>query len=110
MIFGVLMEKLKIKAEGEKSQAAYNIFNKPVYMVCPKQKKCSQMSYKQNAKFSEWFMWFFIFLVLFSILSSPFIRNEMTAIFSFVMYIIGFIGFFLSALCAMFFNVQIKKY
>ena len=40
MIFiGVFMEKLKIKAEGEKCQAAYNIYN----FACPKQAKCNQV-------------------------------------------------------------------
>ena len=34
------MNNLKIKAQGENSQAGYYIFNKPIYMVCPKSGQC----------------------------------------------------------------------
>ncbi|ENU32430.1 hypothetical protein [Acinetobacter parvus] len=60
-------------------------------------------------RLSETFMWFFLILTLSCVLGSVFITNGGTAVFAFVLYIIGFIGFCISALCAVFFHISLKK-
>lgn len=96
--------EIKIKAKGKNCQAAYSIFNQSINVF-----QIKNSGSASTKKLFEWLMWFFLLMVILSVLSSPFIKEVGSGLFIFLLYVLGFVGFLISLICATFFSFKLKN-
>lgn len=94
--------KIEIKAEGEHSQAAYNIFNKSIYL--------SSFKYSDAQNFCDWMLILSGIIILVVLVTFPFAMKDLgVGFFALMIFSFGFFLFLIFFVATMFLHFAEKK-